>query len=291
MADVAQPAPPPPAPSTSSAAHPAEQQPQPPQADTDMAGGTGDDLPDGATEVLYINNLNEKIKLPVMKQSLKVLLSEYGKVLGVTAHRNLRMRGQAFVTLDTKEGASKAVKEVQKFPLYGKPMQLAFARTESDALVQKRHPEDMEKHKAERLVRKKISRKENPLRRKHLAVKEAQKKAAEGGDPSAAVAPAAAPRRIVQMPDEYLPPNKILFVQNLPDDTTKEALEALFRPFPNLLEVRTIPGRKNIAFVEFADEPSSGVARDALHNTKFSGSGGPGAEDGLKIKVTFAKRG
>lgn len=108
------------------------------------------------------------------------------------------------------------------------------------------------------------------------------------------------------MPDEYLPPNKILFVQNLPDDTTKEALEALFRPYalllsppplasahmtfchryPNLSEVRTIPGRKNIAFVEFADEASSGVARDALHNTKY-GEG----DASLKLKVTFAKHG
>lgn len=66
------------------------------------------------------------------------------------------------------------------------------------------------------------------------------------------------------------------------------------RRFPNLVEVRTIPGRKNIAFVEFADEQSSGVARDALHNTKFSGTTGAvmaQSEEGLKIKVTFAKKG
>lgn len=111
------------------------------------------------------------------------------------------------------------------------------------------------------------------------------------------------------MPDEYLPPNKILFVQNLPDDTTKETLEILFRPYvfvshfiltslhkltrqwnrnryPNLTEVRTIPGRKNIAFVEFTDDGSSGVARDALHNTKY-GEG----DAALKLKVTFAKLG
>ncbi|GAA5911421.1 hypothetical protein JCM6882_004998 [Rhodosporidiobolus microsporus] len=297
MSDAA--APPTPAPEASTSAPPpplpADAAPPPApngDADTEMEDGTGaEQLPDGATEVLYVNNLNEKIKLPIMKQSLKVLFREYGSVLGVTAHRNLRMRGQAFVTLDSKEAAAKAVKEVQKFPLYGKPMQLAFARTESDALVLKRHPDDIETHKAERLERKKISRKNNPLRKKVLAQKEAQKKAAETGVPAAAVPIAAAPRRIVQMPDEYLPPNKILFVQNLPDDTTKESLEALFRPYPNLIEVRTIPGRKNIAFVEFADEPSSGVARDALHNSKFSGMAGLGAEDGLKIKVTFAKKG
>ncbi|GAA5927684.1 U1A/U2B"/SNF family RNA-binding protein [Sporobolomyces koalae] len=257
--------------------------------DSEMANGTDDkeELPAGATEVLYVNNLNERIKLDIMKQSLKVLFKEYGSVMGVTAHRNLRMRGQAFVTLDTKEAAAKAVKEVQQFPLYGKPMQLAFARTESDALVKRRHPEDMDQHKEDRLKRKKESRRDNPIRQKFLAKQEATRKAHEAGDLTggqpAVAAPAASARRIVQMPDEYLPPNKILFVQNLPDDTTKETLETLFRPYPNLIEVRTIPGRKNIAFVEFTDEASSAVAREALHNTKQG-------EDGPKLKVTNAKK-
>ncbi|GAA5937119.1 hypothetical protein JCM1841_001585 [Sporobolomyces salmonicolor] len=269
----------------------------PADADVPMSSGSADakadELPEDASEVVYVNNLNEKIKLDIMKQSLKVLFREYGLVLGVTAHRNLRMRGQAFVTLDSKEAAVKAVKEVQKFPLYGKPMQLTFARTESDALVKKRHPEDMDQHKEERLKRKKDSRRDNPIRRKFLAKQEAARKAAETalltGVPAAAPAPTPAARRIPQMPDEYLPPNKILFVQNLPDDTTKESLEALFRPFPNLVEVRTIPGRRNIAFVEFADEGSSSVARDALHNTKFGAEAGK--DEGLKLKVTFAKKG
>lgn len=41
-------------------------------------------------------------------------------------------------------------------------------------------------------------------------------------------------------------------------------------------EVRTIPGRKNIAFVEYEDESASSTARDALHNTKIQD---------MKIKV------
>jgi U2 small nuclear ribonucleoprotein B'' len=37
-----------------------------------------------------------------------------------------------------------------------------------------------------------------------------------------------APRRTIQMPDEYLPPNKVLFLQNLPEGTTKEDLQDVF---------------------------------------------------------------
>ena len=79
------------------------------------------------------------------------------------------------------------------------------------------------------------------------------------------------------MPDEYLPPNKILFIQNLPDETTKDVLEELFKIYPNLHDIRTIPGRKGIAFVEFSDEQSSTTAREALHNHKI--------DDDHKMKV------
>lgn len=78
--------------------------------------------PEFVSETLYIQNLNEKIKLPVLKQSLKSLFKTYGEVLDVVAHNNLRMRGQAFVSFESPEIAKKALKEVRGFPLYSKPM-------------------------------------------------------------------------------------------------------------------------------------------------------------------------
>lgn len=115
---------------------------------------------------------------------------------------------------------------------------------------------------------------------------------------------APAPKRPnVQMPDEYLPPNKILFLQNLPESVTKPQLETLFEQcvllvlrlstsvtlltlprgdnvrYPNLHEVRLIPTKKDIAFVEYVDEASATVAKDALHNYKLDGEN--------KIKVRF----
>lgn len=83
------------------------------------------------------------------------------------------------------------------------------------------------------------------------------------------------------MPEEYLPPNRILFVQNLGDSVTKEDLEEMFRQYPNLVEVRTIPGRKGIAFVEYMDETSSAAAKDALHNHKLGDD---------RMKISFARQ-
>jgi RNA recognition motif-containing protein len=83
------------------------------------------------------------------------------------------------------------------------------------------------------------------------------------------------------MPDEYLPPNKILFLQNLPDTVTKDQLNALFAQYPNLYEVRLIPTKRDIAFVEFADEGSAGTAKDALHNYKLDG------ENKIKVCCPF----
>jgi U2 small nuclear ribonucleoprotein B'' len=94
--------------------------------DTDMDQAVKEEeelaIPPDANETIYIRNLNEKVKLDVLKKSLEALFSTYGTVLSVTAHRNVRMRGQAFVAFDSKEPAAKAVSEVVGFPLYGKPM-------------------------------------------------------------------------------------------------------------------------------------------------------------------------
>ncbi|TFK42259.1 RNA binding protein [Crucibulum laeve] len=230
---------------------------------------------ENACETLYIQNLNEKIKPEVLKASLRGLFKSYGEVLDVVAHSNLRMRGQAFVSFSSPEVAKKAMKDVQRFPLYSKPMQISFARTRSDAVVKKVDSGHYDEHKARRDEHKKTTRYTNPLKQKFRA----KRMAAEVDGAAAAPAPK---RPNVQMPDEYLPPNKILFLQNLPESVTKDQLLALFSQYPNLYEVRLIPSKKDIAFVEFIDEGSAGVAKDALHNYKLDGEN--------KIKITFARK-
>ncbi|WVQ73528.1 hypothetical protein IAR50_003102 [Cryptococcus sp. DSM 104548] len=236
-------------------------------------------IPDDACQTLYLQNLNEKVRIQVMKETLSNLFKPYRPVGPVTAHRNVRMRGQAFVSFPDIETANQARKDVHEFPLYGKPIQIKFARTLADAVVKRTGDEkEFEEHTKKRLEDKKLKRRNNPLRQKAQA-----KLKSTDPDSAAPAGPSAAKKqRIAQMPDEYLPPNSVLFVQNLPEGTTSDDLREVFEVHPGLVEIRTIPAKKDIAFVEFADEDSATVAKDALHNFKIDGE--------TKMKVTYARK-
>lgn len=58
--------------------------------------------------------------------------------------------------------------------------------------------------------------------------------------------------------------NSTLFVSNLPTETTEDALAALFRQFPSYRDVRLVPGREGIAFVDFDSEAGAASARGEL---------------------------
>lgn len=71
------------------------------------------------------------------------------------AKTNLKAKGQAFIVFEDVESAKKAIEDVQGFELFGKQMQLAFARTRSDATVKREGgEEEFEVHKRRRLAEK-----------------------------------------------------------------------------------------------------------------------------------------
>ncbi|XP_057265377.1 U1 small nuclear ribonucleoprotein A [Pezoporus wallicus] len=87
------------------------------------------------------------------------------------------------------------------------------------------------------------------------------------------------------MPPQQLsenPPNHILFLTNLPEETNELMLSMLFNQFPGFKEVRLVPGRHDIAFVEFDNEVQAGAARDALQGFKITQSNA--------MKISFAKK-
>lgn len=85
------------------------------------------------------------------------------------------------------------------------------------------------------------------------------------------------------VPDEYLPPNKILFVQNVPEDYDADALTSIFSRYEGFREVRLVPGRRGIAFVEYEAEAGAITAKE---NTAGITLG----EAGQAIKVTYQRQ-
>jgi U2 small nuclear ribonucleoprotein B'' len=234
---------------------------------------------------VYVKNLEERIKPEALRESLTEIFSEYGEIIDIVAKQNLKAKGQAFIVFENAESAAKAIEEVQGFEMFGKEMKLDFARTRSDATVL--HEEGdagLERWKRGRLAEKErkqamevqMSKLKRPAQttvvtdRPSKAVKGAGLKPA-GGNASAVI------------PDEYLPPNKILFLRELPLDYDVEGLSRIFSRFEGFKEVRMVPGRPGIAFVEYEAEAGAISAKEATAGMQLG-------DESKAIRVTFQRQ-
>lgn len=262
---------------------------------------------------MYVRNLEERVKPEPLKEALRAIFSEYGNVIDIVAKTNLKAKGQAFVVFDTPESALAAIDDVQGFELFDKPMQLALARARSDATVlQSGNEDEFDAHKRRRMAEKGMPSHSSfmpppqltvprlPDKKKALEAAEEQKRLKRpmpGAPADAAAAAGARPAKNARgaglkstgagapavVPDEYLPPNRILFVQNLPDDFDKDALTAVFNRFEGFREVRMVPGRSGIAFVEYEAEAGAITAKE---NT----AGMPLKNGEKTMKVTYQRQ-
>ncbi|KAJ0178499.1 hypothetical protein K1T71_006322 [Dendrolimus kikuchii] len=214
---------------------------------------------------IYINNLNEKIKKEELKKSLYAIFSQFGQILDIVALKSLKMRGQAFVIFKEISNATVALRSMQGFPFYDKPMRIQYSKSDSDVIA-----------------KLKGTFHERPKRPKMPKATEdgRKKKNKEAGRPGA-VHGVGAPNLMNNINVEQ-PPNQILFLTNLPDETSEMMLSMLFNQFPGFKEVRLVPNRHDIAFVEFANEMQSAAAKEALQGFKITPT--------HAMKITFAKK-
>lgn len=246
-----------------------------------------------------MRNLEERIKPDALKTALTEIFSEYGSIVDLVAKTNLKAKGQAFVVFDSSEAASRAIEEVNGFDLFDKPMQLDFAKTRSDATILREEGDQaLEKFKRARLAEK--ERKQaleaqqqqsnnktgdannagGPLKRQNAAPDLASRpaKTSKGAGLKATGTNAAA-----VIPDEYLPPNKILFLRDLPESYDADGLSAIFSRFEGFREVRMVPGRKGIAFVEYEAEAGAISAKEATAGMQLG-------DEGKGIRVTYQRQ-
>ncbi|KAI1814675.1 RNA recognition domain-containing protein [Poronia punctata] len=229
---------------------------------------------------VYVRNLEERVKPDALKEALTTIFADYGTIIDIVAKTNLKAKGQAFVVFEKQESALQAIEEIQGFELFGKPMHLALAKTRSDATVSRTgNKDEFELHQRRRLAEKdkrKAAEEQKRAKRPEAAAK-------GGRATGTGLKPTSGPAPNTVVPDEYLPPNKILFVQNLPDDFDIEALTGIFGRFEGFREVRLVPGRKGIAFIEYEAEAGAITAKE---NTA-----GMAVGDGKKfIKVTYQRQ-
>jgi len=223
-------------------------------------------------ETVYVNNINERINKEEIKTSLYAIFSQFGPILDIVARKTYKMRGQAFVVFRDITAATQAVRQMQGFPFYDKPMKLTYAKSKSDATAKLDGSFEL-KHKAERQAKRKAEREARKAAEENKPAKRAADDEA-GDEPSAKKAPPLQPA--------VAGPNPILFVENLPAEVNEMMLSMLFQQFPGYKEVRLVPGKAGIAFVEFEDENGSTAAMRGLQNFKITPQN--------LMQVSFAKR-
>ncbi|KAF0300477.1 U1 small nuclear ribonucleoprotein A [Amphibalanus amphitrite] len=230
-------------------------------------------------QTIYINNLNEKVKKTDLKKSLYAIFSQFGQILEIVALKNLKMRGQAFVVFKDISSATNALRSMQGFPFYEKPMRIQYCKSESDAVAKLKGTYVERPKRRDPPNKKAKKRAPAPVAVPAPVAMPAARAAVPQPAPVAPVAAMVPPPPVV-VPEQ--PPNQILFLTSLPEETNEMMLQMLFNQFPGFKEVRLVPGRHDIAFVEFENEMQSTAAKNALQGFKITHS--------HAMKIAFAKK-
>ena len=220
-----------------------------------------------------------------MKQALTRVFQYYGPILDVIAKSSLKRKGQAFIVFDSEKSALEAVEEMNGFELYGKVMKVARAKTHSDETVKRKAADLFDEHKRKRLMLKGtlLTPCLPPPVLISVDFKRAEEDAKAQANPTvAAEKPRAAKTGAAAVPDEYVRPNKVLFLQNIPRDVDEEDLSNIFERFEGFKEVRLVSVR-SVAFAEFENEQFAITAKEATANTPVGAEGKP-------LKVTYQRQ-
>ena len=222
---------------------------------------------------LYIQNLNEKAKKKGtyftnsqdLLYMLNTMFSKYGRILDIIIKRRVALRGQAWIVFEKKEQAMKALHSLQGKFLYEKPIVIRYAKWKSDVISKADGTFEQEKAKREAELEAKGGRK--------LTKREQMIQAMKNDPLGMAFIPAN---------DEFIVPNNVLFIQNLAEGVSEEQLTNLFKQYPGFQEVRLVPGKSDIAFVEYENEYQSNIAKMSLDKYKIDGVN--------EMAVSFAKK-
>ncbi|CAO3588006.1 unnamed protein product [Absidia cylindrospora] len=91
------------------------------------------DIPPNQT--LYISNLNNRVHVQELKASLYNFFSSYGHLINVKAKSTEKLREQAFVAFADVASATTAMRSLDGFVFYDKPLKIVYAKNKADAVA------------------------------------------------------------------------------------------------------------------------------------------------------------
>jgi len=189
------------------------------------------------------------------------LFSQFGEILEIHAKKNIKMRGQAFIVFRDVEAANRAMHSLQGLNFFAKDMLIMYSKAKSDVITKIDGSYDSKVRTKREVRRKQDEDKYRKMKKVQLEQKIQARKEV--------------------LTQSGMMPNHILFVENLPSDTTDAMLAELFKQYVGFKEVRMIPG-KNVSFVEYESEYQAGVALVGMNNFQI--------DPEHKLAVSFAKR-
>ncbi|CAG8437401.1 15526_t:CDS:2 [Funneliformis caledonium] len=207
----------------------------------------------------------------------------YGRIIDIVALKTKKMRGQAFIVFKEIQSATSAMRGLNGFNFYDKPMHIEYAKGKSEAIAKLdgtwKRPgiatttTNVTASRAQAYGHP-ISSPAQKRQREEEDISDT-KRAANGGKEERE---SESPEIEVTVKGEMELINRILYIQNLPPDVTDEMLSFLFQQY----EVRLVPGKSDIAFVEYEADHQAAVAKDVLDGFKITHD--------KEMKVTFSKR-
>lgn len=223
------------------------------------------------TPTIYVNNLNDKLKKEDLKRNLYLLFCQYGNVLEIHCQKTQKMRGQAWIIFDALHGSTRALRELNGFEFFGKPMRVSYAKNKSDVTAKM---DGTFKNKAKSKRKGGETGAEEPMKSiKHKEDPPAKKSKPDVGSGA---------NRARDRSEEDDEANKILFLENLPAECTAMMISILFQQYAGYKEARMVTGKPGIAFVEFTDADQAASARESLQGFKITPTN--------LMKITFARQ-
>jgi len=70
-----------------------------------------------------------------IKRSLYALFSQFGAILEIVCLKTAKLRGQAFIVFKDITSAANALRQLQGFNFYDKPMKIRYSREKSDLVA------------------------------------------------------------------------------------------------------------------------------------------------------------